>query len=53
MDNDMVFAGDAGPYSALLQTSAVVGDPSQGRVAEHVLPMLLETDGGGRAQCVR
>jgi len=49
MDNDMGFAGDAGPYSALLQTSAVVGDPSQGRAAEHVLPMLLETDGGGRS----
>jgi hypothetical protein len=43
MDNDMGFAGDTGPYSALLQTSAIVGDPSEGRVAEHVLPMLLET----------
>ena len=46
MDNDMGFAGDAGPYSALLQTSAVVGDPSEPSTAR-TLPMLWETGGGG------
>jgi hypothetical protein len=44
MDNDMGFAGNAGPYSALLLTSAVVGDPASANKA-HSLPMLLETDG--------
>jgi len=43
MDNDMGFSGNAGPYAALLQTSAIVGDPMTPGSAR-VLPMLLETD---------
>lgn len=44
MDNDMGFSGGAGPYSALLQTSAVVGDPTSAGSAR-ILPILFETDG--------
>jgi len=49
MDNDMGFAGDAGPYSALLQTSAVVGDPTEPGSAR-VLPMLWESGGGASTE---
>ena len=48
LDNSMGFSGNAGPYSALLQTSAVVGDAARGEsTAEGAMSMLLETGGGG------
>lgn len=48
LDDDMGFAGDTGPYSALLQTSAVAEDPERAaNTAQGTdLSMLLQTNDG-------